>query len=313
MQWQRGLKRWTLIAGSVGIAISLLLFAPLLKFGVEAYAFRSSCVVLENPGKRVLVIAPHPDDETLAAAGIIRRTLRNGGTVKVVVVTSGNHFVKAAQVVTGKKKVGQKEFAHLGRVREKECLAALRELGVREKDVIFMRYPDRGLLLLWQDYRGRRLPCSAQGYRLESCFKELITSFHPTDIYYPVGFDEHPDHRGVNDFVESILGISRLNVRRHLYLVHYEKNRWPYFPWLSGYLPLIPPYELIDKGWSWEVFPLHPDEVEKKRRALMFYRSQLTATDGWYLVFVRSEEIFLLPQVKWKFSERSAPLCWERS
>ncbi|MGB9792028.1 MAG: PIG-L deacetylase family protein [Thermacetogeniaceae bacterium] len=259
------------------------------------------------------MIAPHPDDETLAAAGIIQRTLRSRGKVKVVVVTSGNHFVKAAQIVTGKGKVGPKEFAYLGRVREKECLAALRELGVRENDIIFMRYPDKGLLMLWQSSRGRNLSCTAQGRQLANFLRNFIISFHPTDIYYPASVDEHPDHRGVNDFVESVLSFSQINVRRHLYLVHYEKNKWPYFPRLSRYLPLIPPYELIDKGWSWEVFPLLPDEIEKKRRAVQLYRSQLTATGGWYLVFVRSEEIFLMPKLNGKFSGKSAPLCLERS
>lgn len=283
-----------LVAGFLVVAL-LSFAAPLLKYAVESRVFDSTCVELRDPGKRVLVIAPHPDDETLAAAGIIQRALMDGDSVKVVVVTSGNHFVKAAQVVTGKKVVGPADFAYLGKVREKECLNALKELGVNKRDIIFLRYADRGVLVLWRRSHQRTRVCDAQAQRLAVCFKNILTSYRPTDVYYPSGVDEHPDHKGVNDFVDNVLNSSQIKVRRHLYLIHYDKNIWPYFPRLYRYLPLIPPYELIKKGMVWEVFSLRPDEVERKELAVRRYRSQLEATGGRYLIFVRSKEIFLVP------------------
>lgn len=39
--------------------------------------------------RRVLVVAAHPDDEALGMAGVIARTLRDGGRVRVAVVTNG--------------------------------------------------------------------------------------------------------------------------------------------------------------------------------------------------------------------------------
>ncbi len=41
---------------------------------------------------RLVVVAPHPDDETLAAGGLIQRVLHEGGTVRVVVLTPGDGF-----------------------------------------------------------------------------------------------------------------------------------------------------------------------------------------------------------------------------
>jgi hypothetical protein len=38
--------------------------------------------------KRVLVIAPHPDDETLATGGLLQRSMAAGGAVRVVFVTT---------------------------------------------------------------------------------------------------------------------------------------------------------------------------------------------------------------------------------
>src|SRR2546430_15135064 len=37
----------------------------------------------------LLVVAPHPDDETLCCAGVIQRVVRAGGRASVVWVTSG--------------------------------------------------------------------------------------------------------------------------------------------------------------------------------------------------------------------------------
>src|SRR5579863_7362966 len=38
----------------------------------------------------LLVVAPHPDDETLCCAGVIERVVRAGGRASVVWVTSGD-------------------------------------------------------------------------------------------------------------------------------------------------------------------------------------------------------------------------------
>jgi len=41
---------------------------------------------------RLLIFSPHPDDESLRAAGLIQRVLKEGGKVKVVFMTNGDGF-----------------------------------------------------------------------------------------------------------------------------------------------------------------------------------------------------------------------------
>lgn len=79
--------------------------------------------------ENILILAPHPDDETLMAAGLIRRALAQGALVNVCVVTNGDHLCP------DKSK---------GRRRLQESLNALRLLGVDERNVHFLGYPDTG-------------------------------------------------------------------------------------------------------------------------------------------------------------------------
>lgn len=79
----------------------------------------------------VLIIAPHPDDEVLLAAGVIARTLAEGRKAAVIVVTSGGYTCERN-----------------GALRESETVAALQALGMAEKDVHFLGYPDGYLSML---------------------------------------------------------------------------------------------------------------------------------------------------------------------
>ena len=67
-----------------------------------------ACAAHELPlqvgkGERLLVLAPHPDDETISSAGLIKRVLEKGGSVRTVVVTSGDAYVDAVIQETGKR------------------------------------------------------------------------------------------------------------------------------------------------------------------------------------------------------------------
>ena len=42
-------------------------------------------------GQRVLILAPHPDDEAIACAGVIQQALKAGAKVKIVYLTNGDH------------------------------------------------------------------------------------------------------------------------------------------------------------------------------------------------------------------------------
>jgi len=82
---------------------------------------------------QVMVVTPHPDDAEFGVAGTVARWVKEGKQVVYVVCTNGDK---------GTSDVNMKP-EQLGKIREKEQLAAARVLGVRE--VIFLRHPDQGL------------------------------------------------------------------------------------------------------------------------------------------------------------------------
>jgi hypothetical protein len=53
------------------------------------------------PNERILIIAPHPDDEVLACGGLIQQALALGDSVWVVYVTAGDGSWPSAWKVTG--------------------------------------------------------------------------------------------------------------------------------------------------------------------------------------------------------------------
>src|SRR5689334_779305 len=94
-------------------------------------------VVLAAPVRAadgVLVLAPHPDDEIIVAGGILYAAQQAGREVTVAVVTNGDFL-----------------GLDYGDVRQNECVAGLAVLGIPEDRIVFLGYPDAGLLPLWNN------------------------------------------------------------------------------------------------------------------------------------------------------------------
>ena len=83
------------------------------------------------PLGHALVVAPHPDDETLGAGGLISHLCSLGAEVTVVAATDGE---KAYPDMPG-----------LGDLRRWEQSQALDRLGVKENQVHRLRLPDSGV------------------------------------------------------------------------------------------------------------------------------------------------------------------------
>lgn len=119
------------------------------------------------PRGRVLVLAPHPDDETIGCGGVLLRHRRQGDAVKVVFVTDGL--------------AGDPRRLYRGRdyraIRRAEARRAARILGVTELE--FWDCPD-GALAGVAALRGR--------------LRELLGAERPDIVYRPSAADPHPDH-----------------------------------------------------------------------------------------------------------------------
>ena len=107
---------------------------------------------------RLMVFSPHPDDESLGAAGLIQRVLETGGSVKVVFMTNGDGFPEAVEMGGHISNPTAKDFRQYGEDRMYESLKALAMLGMKESDVIFLRFPDGGLTALRSKPAGSRSP-----------------------------------------------------------------------------------------------------------------------------------------------------------
>jgi len=122
----------------------------------------------DPPGARVLVLAPHPDDETLGCGGSLRILIKGGKAVKVLFLTKGEKAVEDP--------VSREQYTE---VREKEAKKAMRILGVSEYE--FLRFPDRELL--------------SQVGLLREKVMAVIDSFRPDTIYSTSPIELNPDHR----------------------------------------------------------------------------------------------------------------------
>jgi LmbE family N-acetylglucosaminyl deacetylase len=139
---------------------------------------------------RVLVVAPHPDDETAGCAGALVRHVRAGDRVDVGCVTDGT----GSAAVRGE---AHERRAH----RRREMEVALDILGVKGLHWI-------GLV------EGR--------WALDNgvvAMRELIESTEPTVVYSPSSVDFHPEHRKVAHCLAEALGESGTSVTVRVYPV----------------------------------------------------------------------------------------------
>ena len=79
---------------------------------------------------RTLVIAPHPDDESIAAGGLLQRAIAAGGEVRVIFVTDGDNNPWPLRYLKKKVRINDADRAEWGALRREESRRALAALGV---------------------------------------------------------------------------------------------------------------------------------------------------------------------------------------
>src|SRR5574343_935961 len=102
------------------LTVCLLAWAGWLEAAEEAKTLPLSIA----EGERVLIFAPHPDDEMLSAAGLSKQVLDKAGSVRMVVVTSGDAYVGAVMLESGKKNPAAADYLDFGEKRLHESQRA---------------------------------------------------------------------------------------------------------------------------------------------------------------------------------------------
>lgn len=122
------------------------------------YSTNLESVVLEHPAaERILVIAPHPDDEMLGPGGTLLKAIAAGSRVRVLYLTQGRP-AQAATVVA-------------------EATAAAKCAGYEQ---------------YFLDYFSRELPLDTDCL---SRIRSEIETFQPEVLMLPFFCDDHDDHR----------------------------------------------------------------------------------------------------------------------
>jgi LmbE family N-acetylglucosaminyl deacetylase len=134
--------------------------------------------------RRLLIFAPHPDDETLATAGLLQHAVSMQAAIRIVFVTDGEDNPWPQRALERRWHVGPVDRARWAERRRAETMAALARLGVARPSTVFLHYPDRGLtrLLLGGDTA------------IVSSLAAELAEWRPTLVVAPALLDRHPDH-----------------------------------------------------------------------------------------------------------------------
>lgn len=295
--------RWVkLVAAVVGVVTA----APVV---------RAAQPLVIPPHVRVLVVAPHPDDESLGAGGLMQQTLAAEGRVHVLFMTNGDGYPEAVEVATGHREPTATDYRGFGELRRAEALVALEHYRVLPLSVTFLGFPDGGLAEIWR--RGPHVPAYESPYTREDnppyphafeagaryvsrdlihLIARMVALSDPDWIVLPTPLDNHPDHCATFTFVLAALkslaaepgGASKMPDRLLTYLVH-TSHGWPPPPTTPG--PLPEPAKLFEPA-RWYSLALTDAQTKTKLEALETHRTQAAVMEALFRSFARPNELF---------------------
>lgn len=295
------------------------MFKRSLYFIIGFLALSAPCAVAAMApivsSDRILVIAPHPDDEMLGAGGLMQQAVAAGADLRVLYMTNGELNEVASIFYQKRPLLIRSDFIKNGVIRQKEAVDALNFLGVPLDKLIFLGYPDGGTLNIWIKYWGNSKPFrsfftrinkvpfkdnisygrSYKGDEIIHDLERVLLDLRPTHIYVTGPFDLNTDHQAAYLYVHvAVLNLSDMLVpspQIHLYVVH--AHQWPQ---PKKYVPDEPMAIPSHIDWSdairWDSVLLESKQVEKKKDALLKYKSQTAYKKKFLLSFARKSEVF---------------------
>jgi LmbE family N-acetylglucosaminyl deacetylase len=147
----------------------------------------------------LIVVSPHPDDESIIAAGTIYRACNDPDTsVQAIYLSSGDAAGGNGKCHETSKEVRREKIVAL---RENETINAWKVLGLDASHIHFLRYPDKGMVSETKLVSGKRVDTyNSYGINAVSEITTLMQNLvpegteHLTIISASV-WDGHPDHR----------------------------------------------------------------------------------------------------------------------
>lgn len=200
--------------------------------------------MLSAAGRRVLVVAPHPDDDVIGCGGTLYDLARAGIQPTVLYVTDGSASHPNSLRFPASR---------LASLREREARAALRELGISTSPT-FLRMPDGTLSTLERTRRA---------WVVER-IQYLLVSLEIDTVFGPWPHDPHPDHVAT----ARAIRIALRSMERPPRSLHYAV--WTAVRGGDKRL------RMLGAQNAFEVV-LHAEALDAKRRALLCHQSQTSA------------------------------------
>lgn len=267
-----------------------------------------------TPADRLLILAPHEDDEALAAGGLIQRARSVGAKVHVAYLTYGDHNQLAFIVYRKRPWLTPRINRNMGEVRRREAVQAMASLGVDSSGLTFLGYPDNGTLAIWRYHWDDAPPLRSvltntvsvpyrdaaafgkeyKGENIAADVAAVLHAFRPTRVFVSHPADGNPDHRAFYLYLR--LALRDLEGRIpppavYTYPVHMGLWPRPY-----GYRPdewLSFPRRIEAEAGRAVQLVLTPEEVRRKHAAICAYRSQMSGGGRWLSAFARRNELFI--------------------
>jgi LmbE family N-acetylglucosaminyl deacetylase len=199
---------------------------------------------------RVLVIAPHPDDESLGC-GLLLASRAHKESLHILFVTDGSHSPERAG---GASESARRELAE---IREREARDAASVLGLPPANVEFLGLEDGTL--------------AAQPERLAMALVDYVRCIGAEQLLIPFRYDRHPDHLAINRVVTRAHAEGAITARVFEYFVY---SHWR----------LLPGADVRACVATAELRQLDPGPgpaAALKRRALECHRSQTSCFFEW--------------------------------
>jgi LmbE family N-acetylglucosaminyl deacetylase len=230
----------------------------------SALFFLSSVALAQT---RLLVIAPHPDDDIITSAGVIYRARHTSPVIEVWVMYMTNGDVAGRTT---------------GLQRQVEAVDAQALLGVPEDHLVFLGYPDQSLQTLRltnvsmpfdspnpdvgtttfgtrglgsAPYSRTRTGTDATntGNNVIADMVHFLNARRPTDIFTVNENERHPDHITTYNFLMDVLPMvssATYNPTVHRTAVWDDSTVWPQAPDATQYTAPLPPARQSRGDWG---------------------------------------------------------------
>jgi len=156
----------------------------------------------------VLIISPHPDDETLGCAMLIKSLVENHQKVKIIILSRGEGAMPETEL----------PLETVAKIRKELAIRAIGIMGLKSNDLSVLNFPD-----------GRFADvCDDEIIELE---KE-IENYNPDTIFIPHPWEFSSDHMFASDVLRRLLKAKK------------KYNLLYYCVWVYYHMPLIKIFQL---------------------------------------------------------------------